>query len=385
MTRPSSAVSGLRVIDLSRVLGGPYCTQILADHGADVIKVEPPTGDETRDWGPPFTAAGHSWYFAGINRNKRAVSLDLSTAEGRALLLELLADADVLVENFRSGTLERWGLGYEAVLAERFPRLVHCSITGFGADGPLGGLPGYDAVVQAMTGMMSVNGEAGGEPLRVGMPAIDMITGLNAVNGILLALAERTASGRGQYVETTLFDCGLSVMHPHLSNYFGDGRVPGPSGNSHPNITPYSVFRTRDGAVVITAGNDRQFRVLCAYLGLDWMLDDDRFRDNANRCEHREEVRDAIESALAQRDRGQVSADLMARGVPCGPINDVPTAVEHPHSRHRDMVVELDGYRGVASPVKLSRTPAQYRLAPPRHGQHDDEILGPLRGSPPSP
>ncbi|HET6699295.1 MAG TPA: CoA transferase [Nocardioidaceae bacterium] len=367
----AGSLAGVRVLDLSRVLGGPYCTQILADHGADVIKVEPPAGDETRAWGPPFTEAGHSWYFAGVNRNKRSVVVDLSGTAGRDQLLRLLGGADVLVENFRSGTLERWGLGYHDVLAERFPRLVHCSITGFGPDGPLGGLPGYDAVVQAMTGMMSVNGEHGGSPLRVGMPAVDMITGLNAANGILLALNERVTSGRGQYVETTLFDCGLSVMHPHLPNYFGDGRTPVPTGNSHPNITPYSVYRAGDGDVVITAGNDRQFRSLCEYLDLHWVLEDPRFVDNAARGAHRDELRGALQGALASRSRGRVSEDLMARGVPCGPINDVPTAVEHPHTRHRGMVIELgDGYRGVASPVKLSRTPARYRLAPPRQGEH---------------
>lgn len=371
------ALTGLRVIDLSRVLGGPYCTQILADHGADVIKVEPPAGDETRAWGPPFTEDGHSWYFAGINRNKRAVTLDLSTPSGVDLLLGLLDGADVLVENFRAGTLQRWGLGYDDVLSQRFPRLVHCSITGFGADGPLGGLPGYDAVVQAMTGMMSVNGEADGDALRVGMPAIDMITGLNAANGVLLALAERAVSGRGQSVETTLFDCGLSVMHPHLPNYFGNGQTPQRTGNAHPNITPYSVFRAGDGDLVITAGNDRQFRALCEYLDLEWMIEDPRYADNAARCRHRAEVREALESRLAAMARERVSSDLMARGVPCGPLNDVPTAANHPHTAHRGMIVELaGGYRGIASPVKLSRTPAHYRLAPPRPGQHNHEVLG---------
>lgn len=373
--KQTSALTGTRVLDLSRVLGGPYCTQILADHGADVVKVESPAGDETRHWGPPFTPDGHSWYFAGINRNKRSVVLDLATQDGRAALLDLLVDADVLVENFKSGTLARWGLGRD-VLSERFPRLVHSTISGFGEDGPLGGLPGYDAVVQAMSGLMSVNGEVGGGPLRLGMPAVDMITGLNAANGILMALVERAVSGRGQHVETTLFDCGLSVMHPHLPNYFGDGAAPGRTGNSHPNIAPYSTYATGSGPVVITAGNDRQFRVLCGYLGLGTLPDDPRFATNAARCGHREDLRAELEGALADRDAETVSVELMARGVPCGPINDVPTVVEHPHTRHRRMIVELPGgYRGVASPVRLSRTPARYDRPPPRLGEHTVDLV----------
>ena len=371
-----SALDGLRVIDLSRVLGGPYCSQILADHGAEVIKIEPPAGDETRGWGPPFDDAGTAWYFDGVNRNKKSVVLDLATDEGRSHLRALLATADVMIENFKPGTLERWRLGYADVLARDFPRLIHCCITGFGTDGPLGGLPGYDVVIQAMTGIMSVNGEEGGGPLRVGIPAVDMVTGLNAANGILLALVERGISGRGQSVETTLYDCGISVMHPHLPNFFGNGRNPARTGNQHPNITPYASYATGDGLLVVAVGNNPQFRTLCSHLGVPQLADDPRFIDNARRNAHRAELRDALEGALAAYRAADVAVELMQVGVPCGPINDVAGVLDHPHTAHRQMVVELDGgYRGTASPIKLSRTPPSYRLSPPRLGEHTEEIL----------
>src|SRR5450631_2932030 len=213
----SGALSGLRVVDLSRVLGGPFCTQILGDYGAEVIKVEPPQGDDTRAWGPPF-AGDTAAYFVGVNRNKRGIVLDLNQEAGRDALLRLLEPADVLVENFKVGTLERWGIGQQD-LAQRFPRLIHCRISGFGADGPLGGLPGYDAVIQAMSGLMSINGNPDGPPTRIGVPVVDLATGLYAVIGILLALHERMTSGRGQFVDTALFDCGVSLLHPHLANF----------------------------------------------------------------------------------------------------------------------------------------------------------------------
>ncbi len=212
---PTGALAGLNVIDLSRVLGGPYCGQMLADHGADVIKIEPPLGDETRGWGPPFDAEGISAYFAGINRNKRVVALDLTKLAGRDVLLKLLETADVLVENFKTGTMEKWGLGYEAVLAKKFPRLVHARVSGFGADGPLGGFPGYDAMVQASTGLVSVNGSPEGGPVRIGIPVVDLSTGMNACIGILMALYERNRSGKGQFVDATLYDSAIALQHPH--------------------------------------------------------------------------------------------------------------------------------------------------------------------------
>lgn len=372
------ALHGIKVIDLSRVLGGPYCTQILADHGADVIKVEPPQGDETRGWGPPFQH-GTAAYFNGVNRNKRGIVLDLADADGRTDLLHLLAEADVLVENFKTGTLERWGLGYADVLSQRFPRLVHCRISGFGADGPLGGLPGYDAVIQAMAGLMSVNGEAGGAPLRVGLPVVDMVTGLNAANGVLLALNERARSGRGQSVETTLYDCGISLLHPHLPNYFGSGKTPVPTGNAHPNIAPYDTYRTGTQPIFLAVGNDRQFRTLCEFLGAPALAADARFIDNAQRCGHRPELKQALEALLRPHDAQTVTTELMRRGVPCGPLQNVADVAVHPHTQHRGMIVDIDDYRGTASPIKLSRTPATYRRKPPAFGADTEAVLGASR------
>ena len=225
----SSALEGKLVIDLSRVLGGPYCSQILGDHGAEIIKIEPPRGDETRDWGPPFHEED-SAYYIGVNRNKRSMGLDLSQPDGREVLLRLLVNADVLLENYKPGTMESWGLGYEEVLKERFPKLVHCRISGFGSDGPWGGFPGYDAIIQAMAGWFSINGEAGSKPTRLGLAAVDMGTGLYTTIAILMALLERERSGQGQYLDMTLYDCAVSLMHPHISNYNFSGKIPGPTG-----------------------------------------------------------------------------------------------------------------------------------------------------------
>ena len=271
----TGALAGIRVVDLSRILGGPYCGQILGDHGADVLKIEPPQGDDTRTWGPPFRDGVASYYY-GLNRNKRVMQLDLTTPAGREVLLALLADADVLVENFKTGTMEKWGLGYDT-LAERFPRLVHCRVSGYGADGPLGGLPGYDAAIQALTGIMSINGEADGGPLRAGLPVVDMVTGLNAVIGVLLALQERERSGRGQFVEAALYDSGLSLLHPHAANWFMNGKTPVRTGNAHPNIYPYDSVATGTDPVFLAVGNDRQFAKLCAHLGVPELANDPRF------------------------------------------------------------------------------------------------------------
>ncbi|APW38406.1 carnitine dehydratase [Rhodoferax koreense] len=373
MPEPTSpgALAGIRVIDLSRVLGGPYCGQILGDHGADVLKVEPPQGDDTRAWGPPFQD-GVASYYLGLNRNKLGTQLDLTTASGREVLLGLLEGADVLVENFKTGTMEKWGLGHE-VLAERFPRLVHCRVSGFGADGPLGGLAGYDAAVQALSGIMSVNGEAGGQPLRVGLPVVDLVTGLNAALGVLMALQERGRSGRGQFVEASLFDCALSLLHPHAANWFLDGRSPGLTGNAHPNIYPYDAFPTAGVPVFLAVGNDRQFRLLCQHLATSW-AQDARYATAGARSVNRAALREAIEPVLSTQDGAALAEALMAIGVPCAPILTVDAALQHPHTAHREMVVRIGNYTGVGSPIKLSRTPASYRHAPPtRLGKPPDE------------
>ena len=359
----TGALAGIRVIDLSRTLGARYCGQVLGDHGAEVIKVEPPQGDDTRTWGPPFVA-GVASYYMGLNRNKTGMRLDLASQDGREMLLGLLEGADVLIENFKTGTMEKWGLGHEQ-LSQRFPRLVHCRVGGFGADGPLGGLAGYDAAVQAMAGIMSVNGEAGGEPLRVGLPVVDLVTGLNAALGVLLALQERQRSGKGQFVESSLYDCGLSLLHPHAANWFADGREPGLTGNAHPNIYPYDAFPTSTAPVFLAVGNDRQFQLLCRHLGVPALAQDERYATAGARSTHRAALREELVALLAQHDGAALAESLMALGVPCAPVLSVSAALQHPHTEHREMVVRLGDYTGVASPIKLSRTPATYRLAPP--------------------
>ena len=362
---PSSpgALAGIRVLDVSRILGGPYCGQILGDHGADVLKIEPPQGDDTRTWGPPFKD-GVASYYHGLNRNKRVQQLDFATEEGRAALLALMAEADVLVENFKAGTMERWGLGYEA-LSARFPRLVWCRVSGFGTDGPLGALPGYDAAVQAMTGIMSVNGEAEGGPLRVGLPVVDMVTGLNAVIGVLLALQERHRSGRGQLVEAALYDSGLSLLHPHAANWFMDGTAPRRTGNAHPNIYPYDALATGTDPVFVAVGNDRQFASLCRCIGLPALADDPRYATAGARSVNRAGLKQQLEAAMAALDGRALVDRLMAAGVPAAPVLGVDAALAHPHTAHRGMVVEMEGgWRGLGAPVKLSRTPASYRHVP---------------------
>ena len=374
--RVTGALQGLRVIDLSRVLGGPYCTQALADHGAQVIKLEPPGGDETRGWGPPFVGETAS-YFVGVNRNKQGICVDLSREEGREVLWQLLDGADVLVENFKPGTLERWGMEY-ARLAERYPRLIHCAISGFGPDGTLGGLPGYDAAIQAMTGLMSVNGESEGPALRVGLPVVDMVTGLNALSGILLALAEREKSGRGQSLDIALYDCAVSLLHPHLPNYFGNGRTPQRSGNAHPNITPYDSYRTATEPIFLAVGNDRQFAKLVSHLNAPELAEDARFVDNRSRCEHRRELKEILETLLQAHACEPLAAELIRGGVPCGPVQTVDAVARHPHTRHRQLIVEIGAYRGTGTPIKLSRTPATYRTPPPSLGGDTRAVLDAL-------
>jgi len=359
----AGALAGCKVIDLSRVLGGPYCTQILADHGADVLKIEPPGGDETRGWGPPFLGETAS-YFVGVNRNKDGMTLDLSQPAGQDLLRHLLADADVLVENFKPGTLEKWGLGYEDLKAA-FPALIHCRVSGFGSDGPLGGLPGYDACAQAMCGLMSVNGDADGEATRVGLPVVDMVTGLNAAVAILLALNERTRSGLGQFLDITLYDCALSLLHPHAPNYFYSGKVPQRSGNAHPNIAPYETLPTASGPIFLAVGNNRQFAMLAQTLDAPALSADARYATNADRLRHRQALRDDLTALLARHEAAALADQLLRAGVPAAAVQTVDQALAHPHTRHRGMVLEQGDYKGVGSPIKLSRTPATLRKLPP--------------------
>ncbi len=368
------ALEGLKVIDLSRVLGGPYCGQMLADHGAEVIKIEPPQGDETRLWGPPFDNEGISAYFAGINRNKRKIALDLSKPAGREVLLRLLQDADVLIENFKTGTMEKWGVGYDT-LSRTLPRLVHARVSGFGADGPLGGFPGYDAMVQASAGLVSVNGAPESGPVRIGVPVVDLSTGMNACIGILMALYERNRSGKGQFIDVALYDSAIALHQPHAPNYFMAGQKPKLHGNSHGNLAPYCNFPTRGRNIVVGAGNDTQFRKLCQMLGKPELAHEPRFKTNKDRVAHKTELEAELRALTKDRDGESLANELMQAGVPSGAVMEVPDVMEHPHTKHRDMVWEKDGYRNVGNPVKLSRTPAAARSKPRRFGVDTRAVL----------
>ncbi len=371
LSSPAGSLQGVRVLDLSRVLAGPLCTQVLADHGAEVIKVEPPQGDETRSYGPPFVEGSGAYYY-GLNRNKTTIALDLKQPVAREIVLHLLATADVLIENFLPGTMEKWGLGYDA-LATKFPKLIYCRVTGFGADGPLGGLPGYDAVVQAMSGLMSVNGE--GEPTRLGVPIVDMSTGLNAAIGILLALHERARSGKGQYVESCLYDTALSLLMPHGVNWLASGQEPKALGSAHPNIYPYDKFAVGGREIYLGVSNNQQFKRFAELLGQPGLADDTRFKDNGDRSKNRTALRNIIEDALQGKDLPAFAEALMAAGVPAGIVAPVSEAFNHPHTRHRGMRVEQGSYRAAGIPVKLSRTPGAVRKPPGPKGADTRAVL----------
>jgi crotonobetainyl-CoA:carnitine CoA-transferase CaiB-like acyl-CoA transferase len=372
--RTAGALEGKRVIDLTRVLGGPYCTQILGDHGAEVIKVEPPQGDEVRDWGPPFHE-GDASYFIGLNRNKRSMGLDLSKSEGQNVLLRLLENADVLIENYKPGTMERWGVGFEEVLSKRFPKLVHCRISGYGGDGPLGGYPGYDAIIQGTAGWFSVNGTPDTGPTRVGIPMVDMGTGLYAAVAILMAIIERGTSGKGQYIDMTLFDSAVALMHPYTINYLLSDEVPTATGNAHPNVSPYDKFRTKTVDIFFGCGNDRAFSRLCDVLELPNLTTDSRFDNNQGRVTNRDALRAELESVLAKRDGEAVSEQLLKAGVPAGPVLDTAQMYDHEHTKHRNMAISKDWYRMTGIPIKFSRTPGSIRSTPPKFGEHGRAIL----------
>jgi len=366
------ALAGFKVIDLSRVLSGPLCTQILGDHGADVVKIEPPSGDETRAWGP-FGSQG-SAYYSGINRNKRHAAVDLSDKAGQELLLRLIEGADVLIHNFKTGTLERWGLGYDDVLSKRFPRLIYCHITGFGEDGPLGGLPGYDSVVQAIAGCMSVNGRPDSGPTRVGMSIVDIGTAMNALAAILLAAFERERSGLGQKLDVCLYDCALSYLHPHAAGYMQTGVVPSRSGNRHPSIAPYEEFATKSGPMFLGVGNDGQFWSACTLLGCTHLANDPRFGTNVLRVKNRAELHDLLQAILIDQDAEELSASLLGSGIPASAILDVAQALAAPHTAHRSMIVGDGDYRALGIPIKLSRTPGAVRSRPKELGADTREV-----------
>ncbi|MBB6351043.1 CaiB/BaiF CoA transferase family protein [Nonomuraea muscovyensis] len=373
----SGALSGLLVADFSRVLAGPYATMLLADLGADVVKVERPgTGDDTRSWGPPH-AGGDSTYFLAVNRNKRSIALDLRDPADLEVARALAGRADVLVENFRPGTMDRLGLGYDALRAAN-PGLVYCSVTGFGT-GEGAGLPGYDLIVQAVGGLMSVTGEPDGPGTKAGVALVDVITGLHAALGVLAALRHRDATGEGQRVTVSLLSSLLSALTNLSSGYAAAGVVPAAMGNRHPSIVPYEVFRAADRPLVIAAGNDRQFGALCEVLGLDGLAADPCFATNAARVAHRDALVAQLDRALAARPAAEWFAALTAAGVPCGPINSVADAFSLAAGLGLRPIVGEGAAAQVANPIGLDVTPPEYRLPPPALGQDEQwvrEILG---------
>lgn len=372
-TTATGALAGTLVLDASRVLAGPFAGQLLGDHGAEVIKVEAFDGDDTRGYGPPFVD-GTAPYFLGLNRNKQDLALDLSGPAGIALLFELLEQADVFIENFKASTWAKWGVTDLSDITRRFPRLIHCRVSGFGETGQFGGLPGYDAAVQAISGLMAVNGPPEDSGCRIGIPIVDTCTGMYGCMGILMALLERNRSGQGQMVEVTLYDTAIAMLHPHASNVLNGGRAIR-TGNGHPNIVPYDLFPTGTVPLFLAIGNDRQFNTLCAELGVPDLGTDPRFCTNRDRVVNREALRALLLPPLAPLDGMTLFTRLMDLGVPCAPVLTVDEAMALDHTRTRGMVQELDGYRGPGLAVKLDRTPGSVRLPPPAIGAHSREVL----------
>lgn len=371
-------LQGIRVLDLSRVLAGPYCTMVLGDLGADVIKAESPEGDETRGWGPPF-AAGESAYYLCINRNKRSIVVDFKTEDGRGILHRLIQQSDVLVENFRPGTLARFSLDFQSASAIN-PNLIYCSISGFGQTGPLRDKPGYDFMIQAMGGLMSLTGEPEGEPMKVGVAVADLFAGQNAVIAILAALQARTLTGKGQHLDISLFDSQLAMLANVASNYLVSGNLPKRYGNAHANIVPYQSFQASDAWFILAVGNDKQFEKLCAVIGKSELVNDKRFTLNSGRVQHREELLAFLRPIFMQRTANEWLTLLENAGIPCGPINTLDKVFAEPQVDAREMLVhmrhtEIGDLKLVGSPLKFSDTPVAYRRPPPKLGEHIEEVL----------
>jgi crotonobetainyl-CoA:carnitine CoA-transferase CaiB-like acyl-CoA transferase len=381
-SQPSGPLAGVRILDLSRILSGPFATMIFADLGAEVIKLENPrTGDDTREWAPPYQG-DQSAYFLSVNRNKRGVAVDLKTERGREIALRLADQADVVVENFRPGTSSRLGLGYDD-LSARNPRLIYASISGFGQTGPYASEPGYDAIAQALGGLMSVTGEADGEPVRVGNSAADLGASMWAAIGILASLHGRHATGRGEWIDISLLDGQIASLTYLAGGYFASGEVPRRYGSAHPSIVPYQALRTADGHLMVAVGNDTLWQRFAPLLGLPELVEDPRFVSNPQRVANRAQLIPLIEAALATRGSAAWAGELSRVGIPAGAINTIDAALEHPQVRARDMVLSTEHptagtLRMTGSPIKLSRYSATVRRPPPTLGQHTDEVLGEL-------
>ncbi len=400
MTTQTAALSHLKVLDLSRVLAGPWCTQMLADLGADVIKVERPgAGDDTRHWGPPFLkdAQGadtdQATYFTACNRNKRAITLDMAKPEGQALILKMAAQSDVLVENFKVGGLKQYGLDFESLKAVN-PRLIYCSVTGFGQDGPYAERAGYDLMIQAMSGLMSItghaDGEPGGGPMRMGVALVDVLTGIYACSAILAAVEVRHRTGEGQHIDMALLDVGMAVLANQAAGFLNTGKVPQRQGNTHPSLAPYQTFDTKDGSMLLAVGNDGQFARFCEAAGHAEWAKDVRFASNTLRVRHREELVPMLQAVTRTRSTAQWITLLEDKAVPCGPINDMDQAfadaqvqarglrVDQAVSRSQPAAGAVASIATVASPMRLMKTPPVLHRPPPALGEHTDEVLAEL-------
>ncbi|MFD2760167.1 CaiB/BaiF CoA transferase family protein [Lentibacillus juripiscarius] len=375
----AGALENIRILDLSRVLAGPYCTMILGDLGAEVIKVEAPGGsDETRKWGPPFQNEVSAYYLCA-NRNKKSITLDLKSEEGHEAIKSLVRESDVIINNFKTGTMERLGLDYDT-LSEINPGLVYCSITGFGETGPYSSMPGYDFIIQAMSGLMSITGDSESGPQKVGVAITDILTGLYACVGIQGALLERTQSGKGQKLDLSLYDSAVSALVNVGSNYLMAGKIPAALGNQHANIVPYQTFSTMDGEMVIAVGNDNQFRNLCNILGKPEYASDERFRTNPDRVANRETLIPMLQEVFSTGSTAYWQKQCQQNNIPCGPIQTIDEVANDPQLNERDMFIDADhptagDIRMIGSPLKLSRTPVQTKNHPPNAGEHNEELL----------
>jgi crotonobetainyl-CoA:carnitine CoA-transferase CaiB-like acyl-CoA transferase len=381
MTTPNGPLAGLRVLDLTRVLAGPTCTQMLGDLGAEVIKIErPEAGDDTRGFAPPFVPnTKESAYFVGVNRNKKSVTLDIAKPEGQAIIHKLLEHCDILVENFKVGALAKYGLGYEQ-LAKTHPRLIYCSITGFGQTGPYAPRPGYDALIQAMGGVMSLTGEPNGSPQKVGVPVADLFAGLYGCIGILAAVNHRNNTGQGQQIDIGMLDTHVAWLANQGMNYLATGENPPRLGNQHPNIAPYQEFPTKDGYIILAVGNDPTFERFCKAFSQEALLADPRFATNPIRVQNRQLVTDTLTPVMKSKTTAEWIDALEALKIGCGPINTLEQVFADPHVKAREMVVEMAHGSGetvqvIANPVKLSATPPSYRSAPPVLGEHTNAVL----------
>ena len=379
-------LAGYRVLDLSRILAGPWASQLLADLGAEVIKIERPgSGDDTRGWGPPYItdqngeSTGESAYFHAANRGKQSVCIDMAQSRGQELIRDLAAQSDVLIENFKLGGLKKYGLDYDSLKMAN-PGLIYCSITGFGQSGPYAERPGYDVMIQAMGGMMSVTGEADGQPMKTGVALTDILTGLYATNAIQSALIHRQQGGQGQYIDMALLDVQVAVLANQAMNYLATGSNPPRLGNGHPNIVPYQAFATADGYIMLTIGNDSQYRRFCELTGRLDLADDERFAKNSGRVRHRDVLLPILDEILLGQSSRQWLDDLNAHGIPCGPINNLDQVFADPQVEHRGVRVELEHptagrVPSVANPIRFSATAIDHDRAPPLLGEHTDAVL----------